>query len=78
LLKVLLGSFLHSTSAGISGTFAALFALAGTPMTLIGLYGLATGAATASGPNTGRAWLRTPLAYLPVGLVLILAAGLAA
>jgi hypothetical protein len=47
-------------------------------MVIIGLNGLATGAATASGPQTGRAWLRTPLAYLPVGLILIIAAGLAA
>jgi hypothetical protein len=44
----------------------------------LGLYGLATGAATAAGPQSGRAWLRTPLAYLPVGLILIIAAGLAA
>lgn len=78
LIKVLLANLFDSTSAAISGTIGALFAIAGVPMVIIGLYGLATGAATASGPQTGRAWLRTPLAYLPVGLILIIAAGLAA
>jgi hypothetical protein len=77
LLKVLLGNIFHGSAAAVSATLAALFAIAGTPMMILGLYGLATGAATVSGPNTGRAWLRTPLAYLIVGMVLILAAGLA-
>jgi hypothetical protein len=77
LVKVFLEStFAHPTNVG--GVMAGLFALAGVPMIAIGLYGLATGAATAGGPQVGRAWLRTPLAYLPVGLLLIIAAGLAA
>jgi hypothetical protein len=59
------------------GILGGLFALAGIPMAAVGLYGLATGAATAGGPVVGRAWLRTPLAYLPIGLILIIAAGLA-
>lgn len=66
----------HPTNTG--GVLGGLFAMAGIPMVAMGLYGLATGAATASGPNVGRAWLRTPLAYLPVGLILIMAAGMAA
>jgi hypothetical protein len=78
LLKVLLSNMFHSGAAAVSGTLGGLFAVAGVPMVIIGLYALATGAATASGPHTGRAWLRTPLAYLPVGLILIVAAGLAA
>jgi hypothetical protein len=55
-----------------------IFAMCGTPLVTMGLYGLMTGAATAGGPHPGRAWLRTPLAYLPVGLALLIAAGLAA
>jgi hypothetical protein len=53
-----------------------LFAMTGTPIVAMGFYGLMTGAA-AAGPTPGRAWLRTPLAYLPIGLALLVAAGLA-
>jgi hypothetical protein len=77
LIKVLIDSVTaHPTNAG--GVLAGVFAMCGVPMIALGLYGLATGAAIASGPNVGRAWLRTPLAYLPIGLILIIAAGLAA
>ena len=77
LIKVLSVSITaHPTNVG--GVLAGLFALCGVPMIAFGLYGLATGAAIAGGPNVGRAWLRTPLAYLPIGLILIIAAGLAA
>jgi hypothetical protein len=77
LVKVLIDAVTaHPTNTG--GVLAGVFGMAGVPLVAIGLYGLATGAATAGGPNVGRAWLRTPLAYLPVGLVLIIAAGLAA
>jgi hypothetical protein len=55
-----------------------IFAMCGTPLVTMGLYGLMTGAVTAGGPYPGRAWLRAPLAYLPVGLALLIAAGLAA
>jgi len=75
LIKVVLGSMTaHPTNVG--GLLAGLFAMCGVPLIAVGLYGLATGAAIAGGPNIARAWLRTPLAYLPVGLVLVLAAGL--
>jgi hypothetical protein len=50
--------------------------MTGTPIVAMGFYGLMTGAA-AAGPTPGRAWLRTPLAYLPIGLALLVAAGLA-
>jgi hypothetical protein len=77
LFKVLFESaFAHPTNVG--GVLAGLCALAAVPMITVGVYGLATGAATAYGPQIGRAWLRLPLAYLPAGLVLMLAAGLAA
>jgi len=77
LIKVLADSVTaHPTNTG--GVLAGVFAMCGIPMIALGLYGLATGAAIAGGPNVGRAWLRTPLAYLPIGLILIIAAGLAA
>lgn len=44
----------------------------GLPLTGYGLYALAAG-----GPVGREVWLRPPLAYLPVGLVLLLAAGVA-
>ena len=56
-------------------TLAGMFMIPAVPMFAMGLYGLIGGAATAPG---GRAWLRTPLAYLPVALLLFIAAGLAA
>jgi hypothetical protein len=77
LVKVLVDAITaHPTNTG--GVLAGVFAMCGVPMIALGLYGLATGAAIAGGPNVGRAWLRTPLAYLPIGLILIIAAGLAA
>ena len=74
LAKVLVAAF---GSKGTPGTtLAALLALCGVPLVAIGLYALATGAASAA-TTPGRAWSRVPLAYLPVGLVLLVAAGLA-
>ncbi|MEV4638524.1 hypothetical protein AB0J80_14340 [Actinoplanes sp. NPDC049548] len=54
------------------GVVPAVLLVLGLPLTGMGLYSLAAG-----GRAPGRdAWLRPPLAYLPVGLILLLAAGL--
>jgi hypothetical protein len=45
----------------------------GLPLTGVGLYALAGGGR----PQTRDAWLRPPVAYLPTGLFLVLAAALA-
>ncbi|HKT05604.1 MAG TPA: hypothetical protein VJT31_39315 [Rugosimonospora sp.] len=58
------------------GVLAGLFALAGVPLVALGLHGLTSGAA-AAGPTPARQWLRVPLAYLPVGLILLVAAAIA-
>ncbi|GEM_PF-7131437 len=50
----------------------------GLPLVGVGLYALFTGAASVSfGAQASQAWLRSPLACLPVGLVLLLAAAIA-
>jgi hypothetical protein len=54
-------------------TLAGIFMIPALPMFSLGLYGLIGGA-----PSGVRGWLRTPVVYLPVALVLFLAAGLAA
>jgi hypothetical protein len=62
-----------------SGVVASVLVLLGLPVGAIGFYGLATGAArSSSGPPPYAVWLRPPLAYIPIALVLFTAAGLAA
>jgi hypothetical protein len=60
-----------------SGTIAGTLMIVALPMFALGLYAFAGGAAVAPGQGV-RAWLRTPLAYLPLGLLLFLIAALAA
>lgn|GEM_PF-5348854 len=56
---------------------AAALGMLGAPPAALGFYGLVTGAAATAGTQPGRAWLRPPLAYLPVGLLLLAAAAVA-
>lgn len=77
LVRVLLvGEF--GTVVAPGAVLGSIFAMAGIPFVAIGLYALITGPAAVAGPEAVRGWLRTPLAYLPVGLLLLIAAGLAA
>jgi hypothetical protein len=61
-----------STGAVVSG----VLLLLGLPLGAVGLHGLSSDAAKAAGPTAS--WLRPPVAYLVVALVLFIAAGLAA
>jgi hypothetical protein len=72
--RVFATSFRHTS---VSGTIASTLMIIALPMFAIGIYALAGGAAVAPGQGV-RAWMRTPLAYLPLGLILFLAASLAA
>lgn len=71
LLLLVRATFVDDLTA--RGVVPAVLLTLGLPLVGLGLYALAGG-----GRASGReAWLRPPLAYLPVGLVLLLAAGLA-
>jgi hypothetical protein len=62
----------------VSGVISSVLLLLGLPVGAIGLYGLVTGARRAYGGPPHHAWLRPPMAYIPIALVLFIAAGLAA
>lgn len=61
-----------------SGVVAAVCLVAALPLGAVGLYAVATGAVRAAGPNSAQAWLRPPVTYLSVALLLLVAAGFAA
>lgn len=70
LLFLIQATFVDDPSA--RGVVPAVLLTLGLPLTGFGLYSLAGGGRA----STRDAWLRPPLAYLPIGLVLLLAAGL--
>ncbi len=76
-LRILLDSAV-APSLSVSGVIASVLLLLGLPIGAIGLHGLATGAARVGGAPAHHPWLRPPLAYIPVALLLFIAAGLAA
>ena len=55
----------------VRGIVPAVLLTLGLPLTGAGLYALAAG-----GPDGRDVWLRPPVAYLPIGVLLLLAAGL--
>jgi hypothetical protein len=65
----------HFSGANVLAGSFSMFSL---PLLVIGGYGLVTGAAHGAEQYGFRLWARPPLAYLLVGLVLVVAAGLAA
>jgi hypothetical protein len=75
-LRILADSVLGDPS--VSGVISSLLVLLGLPIGAIGLQGLAGGAARLRGAPDYAAWLRPPLAYVPIALIMFLAAGLAA
>ena len=61
-----------------SGVIASVLVLLGLPIGAIGLYGLAAGVPRRADSPPYVAWLRPPVAYIPIALALFIAAGLAA
>lgn len=61
-----------------SSAVAGICLLLGLPAVAVGLYGLVTGAGRLPEQPPAWAWVRPPVGYLTVGLVLFVAAGLAA
>lgn len=76
-LRILLDSA-SGEPLSASGVISSVLVLLGLALGGPGLYGLAAGAARAADAPAPHAWLRPPLAYLAVALVLFVAAGLAA
>jgi hypothetical protein len=74
----LLRDSIFGPTLSASGVISSVFVLLGLPLGALGLYALATGAARVANAPTRQAWLRPPVAYLAIALVLFLAAGLAA
>jgi hypothetical protein len=73
---VLIGIFGAHPNA--SDALGGLFGVIGIPLFTAGLYAVLTGAASPITQFGPRIWLRTPLIYLPIGILLFIAAGMAA
>lgn len=61
-----------------SKTISGIFLIVGLPLFGRGLHALSAGGGRVPDQRAGHGWLHPPVAYLTVGLVLFLAAGLAA
>jgi hypothetical protein len=70
----LLGAATIADVVPVSGVVAGTFLVLGLPVAAYGVYGLLNGPS----PNTLAAWLRVPVLYLPLGVLLFLLAALAA
>jgi hypothetical protein len=73
-LRVLFASAFSDTVV-VSGTIAGTFLVAGLPAFGYGVYGLLSGGGR--GATSLPSWLRSPLVYVPIGLILLLCAALA-
>jgi hypothetical protein len=76
-LRILLDS-VSGPTLSTSGVISTVLVLLGLPLGGLGLHGLATDTARAADAPAHQAWLRPPVAYLTVALILFVAAGLAA
>ena len=76
-LRLLLASAFGPTLSA-SGVVSGVLLLLGLPLGMAGLHGLTGTAVRSAAAPAADAWLRPPVAYLAVALVLFIAAGLAA
>jgi len=76
-LRILASSALGS-AVSVSGVVASVLLLLGLFLGAVGLHGLASGGAAFRDLPPSHVWLRPPVAYCMVALVLCVAAGLAA
>jgi hypothetical protein len=76
-LRLLFGAAIADTVVA-SSVVAGTFLVAGLPAFAYGMYALLGGAASLAAGSGLRVWARTPLVYLPIGIVLFLCAALAA
>jgi len=72
-LRILVAALVHAQA---NATVSATLLVVGLPIFAYGMYALLSGVSTVQASQ--RAWLRSPLVYLPVGLILFVAAALAA
>lgn len=76
-LRILINSAVGPTLS-VSGVVSGVLLLLGLVLGALGLHGLASGGAVGRDVPATHVWLRPPVAYCTVALVLCVAAGLAA